>query len=128
MHGAHAAALEPRLEAEVEVRRVDADEQRHALAATRRDASARRMRDELGQVADDLDEAAHRQRLQRVPRLAAGRLHPRSGDADEAHARAGARARPAISVAASASPEASPATMPMVDGRVAAVVSAIRSR
>ena len=83
MHGPQPSALEARLEPEIEIRRVDADEHGDALG-DQPPGERPAHRDELGQPAEDLDEAAHRQRLQRIPGLAAGRLHPRTGDTDEA--------------------------------------------
>ncbi len=86
MHGAHARALELRFEAEVEIRRVDADEDRHALGAQPSREPAAQC-EELRQAGQHLDQPAHRQRFQRIPGLAAGRLHPGPGDADEADLR-----------------------------------------
>ena len=86
MQAAHAGALQSCLEAEVEVRGVDSDEQRHALGdETPVERAAKR--DELRQPRQHFDESAHGKRFERIPRLAAGRLHPGTRDADEARLR-----------------------------------------
>ena len=75
-----------RLEPEVEVGRVDADEDRGAFgneARAKRAADAEQFR----QVRDDLGEAAHREAFHRVPGFAALGLHLRPGDARETHPR-----------------------------------------
>jgi hypothetical protein len=67
---AHALALQLALEPEVEVGRVDADEQRDVSRAGARAQLAANAQ-QLRQVRDDLGEAAHRELLERIPRVAA---------------------------------------------------------
>src|SRR5439155_25817396 len=86
MDRAHAVALEFALERQVEVGRVDTDEHRNAF----REKPARKRApysENFRQAADDLGKPADGERFERMPRLAAGRLHFRSGDADEARFR-----------------------------------------
>ncbi len=85
MHGANTAPLELRLESEIELGRVDADEQRHARAQQPR-AKVAADANQLGDVPEHLDEAAHGELLDRIPRLAALGLHLRTRDASEANA------------------------------------------
>ena len=86
MDGARAGTLQLVLEREIEIGRVDADENGHAFreqAARQRAADA----EDLRQPRYDLGYATDRQRFQRVPRLAPRRLHLRTRNADEARAR-----------------------------------------
>mgnify|MGYP003694605919 CR=1 FL=1 len=109
MHGAHAMPLEVALEPEIEIRRVDPDEHRDRhieQPPSERAAQSPQLRN----AGHHLGKAADRERFERRPDFAAGRLHFRPGDTDEAHAGKPSRTAP-IRTAASASPDASPATM-----------------
>ena len=85
MNRAHAGALQLALEPEIEVGRVDADEQRHARAQAGARRSSRRMRKSSGRCATTSTKPRTASFSMRKPHLAAGRLHPRTGDAGEAH-------------------------------------------
>ena len=83
MHGGHAALLEPALHAQIEIRRIDADEHvrlpvQQLLA--QRLAQAQQAR----QMAQDLGQAHHRQFAGVKPRIQSGRTHARTADAGEA--------------------------------------------
>jgi len=82
MHRRDARALELRLEPQVEVGRVDADEEVRALADELR-GEARADAQQLRQAAHRLDVAAHRELLHRHERAGARRDHPGAGDAVE---------------------------------------------
>ncbi len=86
VHGARTVALQLALEREIEIGRVDADEHRHAFG---KQSARQRATDgeDLGQPGEDLRDAAHGERLERVPCLAPGLLHFRSRDADETSTR-----------------------------------------
>jgi len=82
VHGAYAALLEPAFDAEVEVGRVDADEDvglpvQHALA--KRPAQLQ----ETGQVGQHFGQAHHRQFARIEPGVHAGRAHRIAADAGE---------------------------------------------
>jgi hypothetical protein len=92
VHGAHAAPLELALEPEVEIGRVDTDEQRHAFGEQPSPERATNAK-QLGQMRDHLDEAAHGELLEREPGFAAGRFHFRSRRCRQSARAASARAR-----------------------------------
>jgi hypothetical protein len=100
---AHAAALQPPLEPEIEVRRVDTDEERNALGQQQRGERPAQP-DELGQLAQPGEPRTASVSSDTRP---APRVHLRQR---RRSARPGGVARGAVSVAASASPEASLAT------------------
>jgi len=85
MDGAHALPLEAALEAEIELGRVDADEQRSPRCAQPAIHVAPDAH-ELGQMPDHFNDAAHREAFLRMPRLAASAFHARTRNAGEAHA------------------------------------------
>ncbi len=86
MHRLHAAGAQRGLEVEVEVRRIDADEE---LGPFAQQPGAQLAPDagDLGVVAQHLDIAAHRQLLLRPPALEAARQHLRAADAHRLHGR-----------------------------------------
>ena len=101
---------QPGLEVEVEVGRIDADED-VGLVAQQPLGELVADADDLAVVAQHLDVAAHRELVVRPPGLEAARGHPRPADALGRQRRASARASPSSSRPASRSPEASPATI-----------------
>src|SRR5262249_9518291 len=82
----HAAPLEPRLEAEIEIGRIHTDEQR-SLSRAQPSIYLATDAHELRNVAQYLDDAADGELFQRIPQLAAGGFHPWAPDACETHAR-----------------------------------------
>ncbi len=86
-------------------------------------AQPRAQAQQARQMAQRLDQAHHRELLERAERLASRREHARTRDADELRS-SGRRSRSAaISAAPSRSPEASPATRPMRSGAAPVTVS-----
>ena len=84
MNGAHPRPLEASLEAEVEIRGVDADEYRHAGAdQPARDVAAQRK--ERRKVRNDFGETPHGKSLDGRQDLATRGLHFRPGDARKVH-------------------------------------------
>ncbi len=82
MNRRNAVPLQPALQGQVEVRRVDPDEQpRPCRQQAGGDAATHE--EQPGQVPQYLDVAPHREPLHRVPRLEPGGLHLRPPDADE---------------------------------------------
>jgi hypothetical protein len=82
VHGAHAALLQPALDAQVEVGRVDADE--HVRLPFQRTLAERRAQlQQAWQVAQHFGQAHHRQLAGIVPGLAAGAAHGIAADAGE---------------------------------------------
>jgi hypothetical protein len=82
VHGAHAALLQPALDAQVEVGRVDADE--HVRLPFQRTLAERRAQlQQARQVAQHFGQAHHRQLAGIVPGLAAGAAHGVAADAGE---------------------------------------------
>ncbi len=83
MHGADAGLAQLQFDAEVEVRRIDADEHVGTLVDQGADQAAAAL-EQLGQAAEHLDQAHHRQALHREVRIEALGLHARPADTDEA--------------------------------------------
>ena len=81
-----AGAFQPRLQVEIEIRRIDADEQVGPLG---QQAVAQLLADtkQLGQARQHLQVAAHRELLDRPPGLEAARRHLRAADARRLQAR-----------------------------------------
>ena len=86
MHGAHAALLQGALEAEVEVRGIDADED-VGLPGQQALAQARAQAQQPRQVAQHFRQPHHRQFAAVVPGLEAGGAHARTTDAGELRVR-----------------------------------------
>ena len=82
MHRRNARGLELPLQAEIEVRRVDADEQVGTVVEEVA-PQARADAEDLAQVLQHLDVAAHRELLHGIERARAFGDHPRTGDAVE---------------------------------------------
>jgi hypothetical protein len=75
----YALALEPTLEPQVEIRRIDADEQwRTGLSQTAEYVAADA--DKLGDARKDLDEPTQGELFQRVPQIASRARHARAAD------------------------------------------------
>ena len=84
--GAYATGPHALLQAQVEVRRVDAD---HQIRLARDDLPQQLCAqfEQPGQVAQHFADAHHRQHINALQCLAAGRLHQRAGDAEKARIR-----------------------------------------
>ena len=110
MHRADARVLEPAFEAEVEVGRVDADEDIRAATRAGAGAASRRSAQQARQVRQHFGQAHHREFGGVVPGIQSGRAHARRRRRRRIPRRESARAAPSIRPAPSRSPEASPAT------------------
>ena len=86
MHGAHPAALELSLQAEVEVRRINADE-RIGLPLQQAPAQARAQREQARQVREHLAQSHHREFGSIVPGVQARVAHRRPAHAGEQRTR-----------------------------------------
>ena len=82
VHGTNPGTTQPELQAEVEVRRIDADHDVRALLDQRGD-QASTTRQQLGQAPQHLDQTHHRQALHGEIGIQPFGDHPRPADADE---------------------------------------------
>jgi hypothetical protein len=112
VHGAQAGLLQALLHAEIEIRRVDADDYRGLHLEQFRPISALAQSQQSRQMADHLAETEQRQFVDVVPGFETLCLHAGAADADEARMRI-ALTQAMMRSAPSWSPESSPAIRAM---------------